>query len=388
MYGPGRLLPTWLPAGFRHAAATQTGLAMPTENYTLATKRRNPPRIEVGFANDPRPFAAFTGGRPARAYPSIEGHRGRLESGPPTARLISVYWKPDGMHLLNVTGYKVPAAEVVTVAKNVWFDPPGLVPLPVSPGRIVSKGAAISMATSAIDVSTTRSVAKLTSWAEVAAMLQAGRVAADLSSVPGASASERWQPIWAVLLTDTAGDATAVVLLNAATGQSVLTAPATGHPAWFSALTDRSQTAVHRCQGGSLAKLPFGVLTRDEEAFVVTAGAQHPIPGAQDARATMQLKLTTVPAMSKAATGINGGCVQQSCSLEELIWVIVTTVRANPGSTLACLPSWADSAPGYRPSQVRQYFWVSVPGNYGIYCKRLPAPIMRLRDLSPPLSPG
>jgi len=387
MYGPGRLLPTWLPSGFRRSAATQAGFAMPTENYTLATKRRNPPRIEVGFANFARPFAEFSGGRPATDYPSIEGHRGRLESGPPTARQISVYWKPDGLHLLNVTGYKVPAAEVVTVAKNVWFDPPGLVPLPVSPGRIVSKRAAISMAQHAIDFATRHSMAKLTSWAEVAAMIQAGRVATDLSSVPGAFASERWQPIWTVLVANTTGGATAVVLINAATGQPLLTASAADRPAWFSALTDRSKTAVHRCQGGSLARLPFGVLTRDEEAFVVTARAQHPIPGAENAQATTQLKLTTVPAMNRAASGI-GGCVQQSCSLEQLVWVIVTTVRANPGSTLACLPGWADSAPGYRPSEVRQYFWVSVPGNYGVYCRNLPAPIMRLRDLSPPLNPA
>jgi hypothetical protein len=388
MYGPGRLLPTWLPAGFRRSAATQAGLAMPTENYTLATSRPNPPRIEVGFANDPRPFARFTGRRPASKYPTIEGHRGRLQYGPATARLISVYWKPDGLHLLNVTGYRVPAAEVVTVAKNVWFDPPGLVRLPVSPGRVVTKRAAISMAESAIDFAAEHSIAKLTSWAEVAAMLQAGHAAADLSSVPGAFASERWQAIWTVLLTDTTGGATAVVLINAATGQPVVTVPAARQPAWFSALTDRSRIAVHRCQGGSLARLPFGVLTRNEEAFAVTSGAPHPISGAEHARATIQLKLTTVPALNRVASGIYGGCVQQSCSIEELVWVIVTTVRANPGSTVACLPSWADSAPGYRPSQVKQYFWVSVPGNYGVYCRRLPASIMRLTDLSPPSSRG
>ena len=385
MYGPGRLLPTWLPAGFRRSAATQAGLATPTENYTLATSRPNPPRIEVGFANDPRPFERFTGGRPARDYPTIEGHRGRLETGPPTARLISVYWKPDSVHLLEVTGYKVSAAEVVTVAKNVWFDPPGLVPLPVSPGRIVSKRAAIGMAQRAIKFVIRHSIAKLSSWAEVAAMLQAGHVAADLKSVPGAFASERWQPIWTVLAADGGEGAAAVVLVNASTGQPVVTVPADGHPAWFSALTDRSRTAGHRCQGGSRARLPFGVLTRDEEAFVVSSGAPRSIPGADHARTTMQFKLTTVPAMNKAASGIYGGCVQLSCSIEELVWVIVTTVRANHGSTVACLPSWADSAPGYRPSQVRQYFWVSVPGNYGVYCARLPSAILRLPDLSPPL---
>lgn len=388
MYGPGRLLPTWLPAGFRRSAATQAGLATPTENYTLATKRPNPPRIEVGFANDPQPFARFTGGHPARGFPTIEGHRGRLEAGPRTARLISVYWKPDSLHLLVVTGYKVAATEVVTVAKNVWFDPPGLVPLPVSPGRIVSRPAAISTARRAIDLAGGRSTAKLSSWAEVAAVLRADHAASDLNSVPGAFSSERWQPIWAVLVTDSGTGETAIVLINAATGHPVVTVPADGHLAWFAALTDRSRTATHRCQGGSRARVPFGVLTRNEETFVVRSGAPNPIPGADHAQATTQLKLTTVPAMNRAAAAIYGGCVQQNCSIEELVWVVVTTVRANPGSTLACLPSWADSAPGYRPTRVSQYFWVSVPGNYGIYCTRLPTAIRQLKDLSPPLNKG
>jgi len=386
MFGPGRLLPTWLPTGFRRSAATQPGLAAPTENYTLATSRPNPPRIEVGFANDARPFATFTGGRPARNYPTIEGHRGRLEAGPPAARVISVYWKPDRVHLLRVTGYKVPAAEVVTVAKNVWFDPPGLVPLPVSPGPIVSKRAAIAMAQRGINFAIAHEVAKLTSLTEVAAMLEADHSAADLHKVPGAFASERWQPVWTVLVTDARSAATAVVLINAATGQPVVTVPVKGHPAWFSALTDRSQTTAHRCQGGSPAKLPFGVLTRDEEGFVVGSGVRHPILGAGNAQTTTQFKLTTVPAMNKAASGIYGGCAQQNCSIEELVWVIVKKVRANPGSTVDCLPTWADSAPGYRPSHVSKYFWVSVPGNYGIYCKKLPTPIMQLKDLSPPLA--
>lgn len=386
-YGPGRLLPTWLPAGFRRSADTQAGPAMPTENYTLATRRRNPPRIEVGFADDPHPFGRFTGGRPAREFPTIEGHRGRLEADPGTARLISVYWKPDRIHLLVVTGYKVSAAVVVTVAKNVWFDPPGLVPLPVGSGRIVSRRVAIGMAERAIDFAG-HSIAKLSSWAEVASVLQADHAASDLNSVPGASYTERWQPVWTVLVTDPGTGGTAVVLINATTGQPVVTVPADGHPAWFSALTDRSRTAKHRCQGGSRARLPFGVLTRDEETFVVGSGAPHPIPGAGHARATTQLKLTTVPAMNRAASAIYGGCLEQSCSIAELVWVVVTTVRAGPGSTLACLPSWADSAPGYRPMQVKQYFWVSVPGNYGIYCTRLPAPIRQLTDLSPPLRTG
>lgn len=382
MYGPGRLLPTWLPAGFRRSTATQAGLTMPTENYTRAGGQPDSPRIEVGFANDPRPFTRFSGGQAAREYPSIQGHRGRLEAGPPAARLISVYWKPDSVHLLKVTGYKVSAAVVVTVAKNLWFDPPGLVPLPLRAGSIVSKRVAIEVALRVGDIAAGRSIAKLTSWAEVAALLAAGHAGGVLAGLPGAFASERWQPVWTVLVTGTATGAATVVLVNAATGQPLVTAPTAGHPAWFSALTDRSRTLAHRCQGGSLVRVPFGILTRNEEAFVV--GATQPV--FTHASTTVRLKLTTVPAMDRADSGIYGGCAQQSCSINELVWVIITTVRASTGSTVACLPGFASHPPGYRPGHVKKYFLVSVPGNDGIYCRSLPDRIARLRDLSPPLA--
>lgn len=389
IYEPGLLLPIWLPTGFRHAVATRTGLTSPTETYTLATRRRDPPRIEVGFADYPRPFARFSGGRPAQGSTVIQGHPGRLESGPPAARLVSVYWKPDNAHLLSVTGYKVSATVVVAVARNVWFDPPGLVPLPLSAGRIISKNSATGLALRASDLTTGRSFAKLSSWSEVAAMLQAGHAAAVLGSVPGALAAERWQPVWIVLVTDDTTNVTASVLIDAATGHRVVTArvttPASGHPAWFSALTDRSRITAHSCQGGSRARLPFGVLTRDEESFVVRADSMRQLLGTGHARMTTRLKLTTVPAMNGADPGIYGGCVQQSCSIDELVWVTITKVRAVPGTTMACPPQWASNPPAYRPSRVEQYFKVSVPGNYGIYCASLPSPLTRLKDLSPPL---
>jgi hypothetical protein len=45
-----------------------------------------------------------------------------------------------------------------------------------------------------------------------------------------------------------------------------------------------------------------------------------------------------------------GGCVQQNCSIGELVWVTITTDRARPGHTLQCLPPSASVPPGYRPS--------------------------------------
>jgi hypothetical protein len=362
-------LPTWLPAGFR-----ESGSSLTTENYAPVTGRPHSPRIELGFTNHPGPLGRVYGGRPVVA---IQGRHGRIESGP--RRRISVYWKPDNVHILSVTGYRVPAATVLTIAKNVWFNPPGLLPLPISAGRVVGRRTAIEMARQASGLGAAHAVARLSSWAEVAALLEAARSGSDLRSVPGAFATERWQPVWAVLVSD--GVTATVVVIDAITGRPVVTIPTSGRPAWFSALTDRGRTAPRRCQGGSHSRLPFGVLTRNEETFVASSANL----GTSHATTSFRLKLTTVRAMNKADSGIYGGCVQQSCSISELIWVVITTVRADPGTTVECVP--ASYPPVYRPSRVKQYFDVSVLGNVGTYCRNLPGPIVRLKDLAPPLGP-
>jgi len=383
-YGPGFLLPTWLPVGFRKSAVTQAGSAMPTENYTPPGKGPDRPRIQLGFADYPGPFSRFSGGRARHRYVAIQGHLGRLESGSPTARLISVYWKPDRMHLLSVTGYKVSAASVVTVAKNIWFDPPGLVPLPVNAGPVVSRSIAIDMAQNASDLASGRAIAKLSSWSEVAELLVAEHAGDDLRNVPGAFTTQRWQPVWTVLVSDIGTGAAAVVVIDASTGQPIVTAPSSAHPPWFAALTDRSQTTARRCQGGSRARLPFGVLTRDEESFV--ASTPRFARNLSHAFTSVRLKLSTVPAVNSADSGIYSGCVQQSCSIKELVWVVITTVRADPGTTVSCQPQSSTYPSDYRPSEVKEYYGVAVPGSVGIYCATLPAPIMDLQDLAPPLN--
>ncbi len=133
--------------------------------------------------------------------------------------------------------------------------------------------------------------------------------------------------------------------------------------------------------GGSRSLVPFGVLTRDEEAYVV---ATDQVATSHSSN-SVTLKLTTVPAVNRADPGIFGGCVQQSCSIRELVWMIITTVRASPGTTVPCLPASASSPQHYRPSQVSEYVWITVPGNDSTYCDRLPAPIAGLRDLAPPV---
>ena len=98
----------------------------------------------------------------------------------------------------------------------------------------------------------------------------------------------------------------------------------------------------------------------------------------------MILKLTTVSVLNRADPGLYGGCVQQNCSLNELVWPTIVVVRAPAGKTLACLPPWASYPPGYRPKQVSQYVTIGVEGNAGIFCGAVPTWVNQLQDLAPP----
>ena len=98
----------------------------------------------------------------------------------------------------------------------------------------------------------------------------------------------------------------------------------------------------------------------------------------------MDLILSTVPAVNRADSGLYGGCVQQDCSLPELVWVTVETVRAFPGKTVACLPGSVSVPAGYRAKRVKQYFMIGVPNNVGVGCGSVPGPVMGLQNLAPP----
>jgi hypothetical protein len=128
------------------------------------------------------------------------------------------------------------------------------------------------------------------------------------------------------------------VVVDAASGRPLITG-AIAHQAWFAALTNRDPS-LRGCPGGSTARLPFGVLTRDEESYeesyVATSSSSSPAPqGAQEATRSVILKLTTVPALNRADPGLYGGCVQQNCTLDELVWPTIAVVHAPPAKTLA-----------------------------------------------------
>lgn len=370
--GPGSLTATWLPPGYRPQAGSRPPTGLPAASYVEVTRHPDPPRLMLSSISQPGPLTAAAGGRANGVPVLINGYHGLLESGPPARQFTGVYWKPSSAYLVSVVSYKLPAAIVIRVARHVSFEAPRMVTLPVTPGRIVTRRAAVKAAERATDVRWMHATAKLSSWTEVATLaMRTGRIPA----VPPELTSAPWRPVWAVLLTGVRAPPV-VVVVAAGSGRAELTLG--GRGSWFPALTDRD-SASRRCPGGSTARLPFGVLTRTEQEYVAASGL-----ASAHARTSVQLVLSTVPRVNKADNGLYGGCGQQDCSIDQLVWVTITTIRAAPGRTLACLPGSVSVPAGYQPKQVRQYYTVAVPGNVGVGCGRVPESIRTLTDLAPP----
>ena len=124
------------------------------------------------------------------------------------------------------------------------------------------------------------------------------------------------------------------------------------------------------------------MLTRDEEIYTLGAVQRSAF---DHLRTTFVVKLTTVPVLNRADPGLYGGCVEQSCSIDELVWPTIEVMRAAPGKTLSCPPPWVSTpAPGVHSHPTKQYFVISVPDNYGSGCGALPGWVSQLRDLAPP----
>jgi hypothetical protein len=386
-WGPGSLAAGWLPPGFHLSSGSQPGSALPMVTYTLATTRPDPPRLELGVSVNRGPLSPLDGGRPAAMPVTVQGYRGLLEGGPPAPQFQGVYWKPGGTYLLSVVGYKLPGPVVLRAARHVSFSPPGAVALPVAPGPVITRQQAVAAARRAAGLARAPAVAKLSSWTEITVLLQADHPGRRTVSAPEPLTDAPWRPVWAVLLTPAgaaAGPAPRPVLvIIGGSGRLELTAQPGVNPAWFAALTDRDPAGQHQCPGGSSARLPFGVLTRDEQSYIT---AEPAAAGTGNAIISVMLKLATVAAVNKADPGLYAGCAGQECSPGQLVWVRIETIRARPGTTLACLPASASYPAGYHPKQVTQYYAISVPGNAGIGCGPIPSPLKTLEDLAPPAS--
>jgi hypothetical protein len=371
--GPGSLVANWLPAGYRLQTGAQSASSLPQATYAKVTRHPDPPRIMLGSAGQV-PLAAAAGGFSKVVPAVIQGHRALVASGQPAPQLVGVYWKPSARYVISVVGYKVPRSIVLRVAQHVSFVAPGVVALPVTPGKIVTRRAAIAAAERGTSMRWRHATAKLSSWTEIAAT--ATRTLPAFPGAPGELTGSPWRPVWAVQLTGSRARQS-VVVVDAASGRAEFTIRVRGR--WFGALTDRDSASTRQCPGGSSALVPFGVLTRSEAEYGAYSAAT---PGA---KTSVQLVLSTEPAVNGADKALYGGCVQQSCSIDQLVWVTITTVRADPGKTVACLPGGASVPAGYKPKQVKQYYIVAVPNNVGIGCGSVPEPVRTLKDLAPPI---
>jgi hypothetical protein len=95
--------------------------------------------------------------------------------------------------------------------------------------------------------------------------------------------------------------------------------------------------------------------------------------------------LSTVPAVNRADPGMFGGCVQQDCALDQLVWVDIMSTSAAAGHRLTCPPPSVSVPPGFRYKKVQQIFTVNVPDNSEVGCGPVPAPFRKLIDLAPAL---
>jgi hypothetical protein len=226
--------------------------------------------------------------------------------------------------------------------------------------------------------------AKLSSFTEVKALLAAS--GPEQLQTPSELTAAPWKPIWAVITQATGQPATAenfgaelLVLVDAASGRVDLRVSAGRHPAWFKVLTDRSSPL---CTGGSTVRLPFGVLTRTEEAYTVRR--QNGSGSLNLGSTTVELKLTYLRDFYRVDAAFFGGCLHMNCHLGELLWLPLEVVSAAPGKALACLPPSASYPPGYKPKQVKQYYTMGFGGNGEIDCSGPPRWFGVLKDLAPP----
>jgi hypothetical protein len=371
--GPATLTARWLPSGFRHGHNASYKAALPSMMYT--SQGHDGARIELSVElHSAALHPADAAGRSVVRPVIIDGKPGFVGTGKPDPRFIGVYWKLAGRYLLSVIGYKVSEREVLRVARHTRFTPPVTTSLPVDPGTVVTRNAAVAAARRSANGGSRVAGAKLTSWTEAATMLAAhtGRIA---PSAPDPLGARPWRPVWAVLLSAVADDPSLVVI-DGATGDAV-TALGAGQPGWYSALTDRAGAG---CPGGSTARLPFGVLTRDEARYAAGVGLAHWPPGV---KGSTRVVLSTVPEVNKADPGLYGGCIQQNCWITELVWVTITTKRGIGGHRLRCLPPGVSVPAGYRSHKVRQTYSVDVPDNEVIGCGPVPRRIRALKDLAP-----
>ena len=261
--------------------------------------------------------------------------------------------------------------------------PGGVVPLPLVPGRIVSRQRAIAAAEKLFRGHVSEAKAKLSSWTEVVALLQAsGKDTSELGhTAPVELTAQPWRPVWAVRMTVSGGHLPSpgggmLAVLSAVTGASeILTSPG-GHSSWFATLSDRDPT-LKGCPGGSSARVPFGVLTRDEEAYAVRNPPVRHGPPAGRRRARADDRAGAQPGRSRPRRRM------RPAELLDRRARLADNRRHHAGREDSSRPPrWESTPPGGRTTRTEQYYLISVPA-ICTRCGPLPAWVSRLKDLAP-----
>jgi hypothetical protein len=396
--GNGAVTVGYMPAGFQLESGNPGDIGLGPSGSPLTYSR---PSDSEEIVIGPQPAGFQLGSNFTSQFPSTDFVSTRIRIGPHVgvfftpspsgpSPISEIDWRVTDETALSVNGTSVPPAELERVARSIIFGRPVDVELPLSPGQIISENRAISAAAASDGGNAARAQAKLTSYAEAETLLvrDTERTTHEIRSTPapggGATSeppadvgSQPWRPVWAVLLSGVPNN---LVLVDAKSGQVVLTTSAGPDTSWFSVLTDRAPGAG-ACDGGSSAAVPFGVLTRAEEEWI-KPGAQSPAGGTT----TTYYKLVKVAPGSSYYTGYS--CTD-ACPTSSLEWVWMAVTVADHGTRIPCpLPEGPGPRGGgggaYHPQLTNEYTQFSYGNGGGITCNGPPSWFSADRDYAPP----
>ena len=373
VFGQSSLVTAFIPVNYRLSSGDPADFGAQPVTYSQNNGQRDPPRLEINLGILKGPLTGTVGGMSIPTKVTVQGHEALLENAASRGMpFIGVYWKQGAGHLLSVVGYKESQSVVLRVADHVHARLGGVIPLPLNPGRIISRAAAVSVARHSMPFHAVPARAKLSSWTEVLNLLP------EKFFVQSGFPPTPWHPVWAVMVTHS-GHVPRLVLIDAHSGWLAFTASAGDRSGWFEALTDRDPTLHHGCPGGTSARLPFGIMTRHEEAYTLRGSGGSSMVGRVRVKNIVIMKLTTISAVHYI------GCTKQDCGPYDLLWPRISVTLAPPGQLLPCDVGW--EPPHLRivkPKMAKQYFSISAGNDSEGGCGPLPGWVSRLEDLAPP----
>ena len=322
--GRSTLTASFIPAKFRLTSGDLANSDFPNV-YSLESGTTSPPHVEISLSNFRGELNGGVGGLSVPIKVRVQGQPALLENGASRGMpFIGVYWKQGPAHLLSVVGYKLSKSMVLRVAAHVHARLGVEIPLPLNPGHVVSRKAAVSVARDSMPFHPGRTRAKLSSWTEVLGLLP------EKFRVPSSFDLTPWRPIWAVMVTH-GGHVPRLVLIDAHSGWPAFSASAGDGSRWFEALTDRDPTLHRGCPGGTSARLPFGIMTRHEDAYTLrNSGGSSLLHGVR-VKNIVIMKLTTISAIHYI------GCTKQDCGPYDLLWPRIQVTQAAPGKLLPAM---------------------------------------------------